>query len=72
MNEARNYALSSKRGWDKVKESTQRQEYLEQIEMLAKSSGFFSVWMHVFKDDAEVKAILLRVFKGTREEYCVY
>lgn len=69
-NEARNYALSSKRGWDKVRESAQRQEYLEQIEMLAKSSGFFSVWMYVFKDDMEVKKILLSAFKGTREKYC--
>lgn len=70
-NEARNYALSSKNGWDKVKESSQRQVYLEQIEMLAKSSGFFSVWMHVFRDDMEVKTMLLRAFKGTKAEYCI-
>lgn len=69
-NEARNYALASKLGWDKVKGSVQRQEYLEQIEMLAKSSGFFSVWMDVFKGDMEVNAMLLKAFKGTKVEYC--
>lgn len=70
-NEARNYALSSKYGWDKVRESVYRQEYLEQIEMLAKSSGFFSVWMNIFKDDMEVRAILMNAFKGTKKEYFI-
>ena len=70
-NEAHNYALDSKRGWDKVKETSEREIYLRQIEMLAKASGFFSVWMNVFKDDMEVKRILVNAFKGTREEYCL-
>jgi hypothetical protein len=68
---ARNYALSSKLGWDKVKTSADnRSDYLQQIKMLAESSGFFSVWMHVFKEDAEVNKVLLEVFKGTKKEYC--
>ena len=69
---ARNYALSSKLGWDKVKTSMDnKSDYLQQIRMLAESSGFFSVWMQVFKEDAEVKEALLEVFKGTRKEYCL-
>ena len=70
-NEARNYALDSKQGWDKVKKTSEKEIYLRQIEMLAKASGFFSVWMNVFKDDIEVKRILVNAFKGTREEYCL-
>lgn len=70
-NETRNYALDSKVGWDKVKESSNKMAYLQQIEMLAKSSGFFSVWMNVFKDDVEVKQMLITAFKGTKEEYCI-
>jgi hypothetical protein len=69
-NEARNYALESRSGWDKVKQSPEKMLYLQQIEMLAKSSGFFSVWMNVFKDDPEVKKVLIATFRGTREEYC--
>lgn len=69
-NEVRNYALNSKQGWDKVKKTSEKGTYLQQIEMLAKASGFFSVWMNVFKDDMEVKRILVNAFKGTREEYC--
>lgn len=68
--EARNYALESKAGWDKVKKSSEKMVYLQQIEMLAMASGFFSVWMNVFKDDAEVRKRLITAFKGTREEYC--
>lgn len=69
---ARNYALSSKLGWDKVKTSMEnKSDYLQQIKMLAESSGFFSVWMQVFKEDAEVKEVLLEMFKGTRKEYCL-
>lgn len=69
---ARNYALSSKLGWDKVKTSMEnRSDYLHQIRMLAESSGFFSVWMQIFKEDEEVKEVLLSVFKGTKKEYCL-
>lgn len=70
-NEARNYALDSKLGWDKVKRTPERLEYLKMIENLAKASGFFSVWMEVFKDDMEIKKMLVSVFKGTKKEYCL-
>lgn len=68
--EARNCAMESKAGWDKVKESPDRALYLSQIEMLAEATGFFSTWMSVFKDDREVLEMLVASFKGTKEEYC--
>ena len=70
-NEARNCAIGSKNGWDKVKETSDRQLYLDQIEMLAKATGFFSTWMNVFKEDQEVKSLLISTFKGTKKEYCL-
>mgnify|MGYP005805403523 FL=1 len=70
-NEARNYAEDSKAGWEKIKETKVREDYLHQIEMLAKSSGFFSVWMYVVRDDAEVKRMLVEAFKGTRADCCL-
>ena len=69
-NEARNYAQNSKAGLKKMKCFSQRQAYLEIIKSLAQASGFFSVWMEVFKDDEEVKSILINAFKGTKGEYC--
>ena len=68
-NEVRNYALESKKGWNKVKKTSQETMYLRQIEMLAKASGFFSIWMNVFQDDMEVKKMLISAFKGTKEKY---
>lgn len=70
-NEARNSALESKNGWDKVKNTDSRELFLEQIRLLAKATGFFSTWMSVFKDEAEVKKLLVEVFKGTKESYCL-
>ena len=48
-----------------------RKAYLSQTKILAQSSGFFSVWMDVFKDDDEVKNMLISAFKGTKAEYCM-
>ena len=69
-NEARNCALESKAGWDKVKDTVYREMYLKQIIMLAKSKGFFSTWMNVFSDDPEIKSVLRETFKGTKDVYC--
>ena len=69
-NEARNYALECREGWRRVKGTREKEQYLRLIKMLAQSSGFFSVWMNIFKDDAEVKKTLIIVFKGTNEEWC--
>lgn len=69
-NEARNCAIESKNGWDKVKSTEQRDIFLKQIIQLATQTGFFSTWMEIFKEDAEVKESLIIAFKGTRKEYC--
>lgn len=68
--EARNCAIESKMGLQQMASTEDRQLYLKQIEMLARSTGFFSTWMHVFSDDVEVKDMLISTFKGTKVEYC--
>lgn len=68
-NEARNYAMESKAGWEKVKETEDKEIYFKQIIRLAQATGFFSTWMEVFKDDIEVKKELVKSFKGTKEFY---
>lgn len=70
-NEVWNTAVRCKCFWNKIKKTEMKEEYLQTIEMLAKESGFFSVWMSVFKDDIEVREMLIHTFKGTRREYCV-
>ena len=69
-NEARNYAIISKNGLKKMHTYPEWEAYLEMIKNLALESGFFSVWMEIFKDDDEVKKILIGSFKGTKEEFC--
>ena len=69
-NEAYNCAVSSKEGWHKVKDTESRETYLTQIKMLAKATGFFSTWMNVFCDEADIRSVLIEVFKGTKKEYC--
>lgn len=68
-NEARNYAISSREGLKLIKGEDERKVYLELVKNLAKSSGFFSVWMEVFKDDEEIKDMLISIYSGTRREY---
>jgi uncharacterized protein (TIGR02646 family) len=36
----------------------------------AKSSGFFSIWLTVFRDHAEMCNRLIETFKGTRDSQC--
>ena len=55
----------------KMMDPSSRKAYLSQTKILAQSSGFFSVWMDVFKDDEEVKNMLISAFKGTKAEYCM-
>lgn len=69
-NEAREYAKKSKEGLKEMHTRLQREAYLEVIKALALESGFFSVWMEIFKDDEEVKKILISSFKGTKAEFC--
>lgn len=69
-NETRNYAKESKEGLSKINDCSLRADYLDLTIKLALAKGFFSVWMEVFKDDEEVKQLLISSFKGTKEEYC--
>lgn len=69
-NEARNYAIGSKKGLEMIKTPSERKMYISTIKNLALASGFFSVWMEVFQDDEEIKQILITSFQGTKEEYC--
>lgn len=68
--EARNCAIESKKGLQHITSIEDRQLYLKRIEMLARSTGFFSTWMSIFNDDIEVKEILISAFKETKVEYC--
>ena len=68
--EARNCALDNRAGWEKVKQSKEKDIYLKQIGQLAKATGFFSTWMEVFQNEPEVRDLLISVFKGTRKEFC--
>lgn len=47
-------------------ETADKESYLLTIINLAKSSGFFSTWMEIFKDEEEVREALIRSFQGTR------
>lgn len=54
------------------KERLQRNNYddfKEQIVDTAKASGFWSVWMTVFKDDSGMKQRLIDSFPGTNKEF---
>lgn len=66
--EARNQALLSREGWEKIKHTSERELFFQQIIMLAKATGFFSVWMEIFKDDKEIMFGLVNAFEGTRKE----
>jgi hypothetical protein len=37
---------------------------------VAISSGFFSIWMHVFSSDPEMRNLLIDAFPGTRKSSC--
>lgn len=69
--EARNSAIHSKADWDYIKNTEYAEAYLEQMMILAKNTGFFSVWMSVFQEDNRVKNRLVQAFKGTRQEFCL-
>ncbi|MCC8102398.1 MAG: HNH endonuclease [Clostridiales bacterium] len=65
--EVRNIATGNRQAWEKVKVSSERDTYLDQIVVLALGYGFFSVWMEIFKDDDEVKNRLINAFRGTKK-----
>jgi hypothetical protein len=62
--EANNYA-------DNYKKATieDRVKFLPFLKDIAKKGGFWSIWMHAFKDFPEVQKELLLLFKGTRQTF---
>lgn len=56
------------KAWQKIKVTQFRKEYLDTIIIIAKDTGFFSIWMMVFKDDKEVRKALIDSFPGTAED----
>lgn len=57
-----------KNSWRKNGESQYEAEQLRNISYTAEQTGFFSVWMMVFKDEPKVKRVLLDTFAGTSKE----
>ena len=61
-------AESYKNSWRKNGESEYEEEQLKNICYTAEQTGFFSIWMMVFKDEPKVKRVLLDAFTGTAKE----
>ena len=61
-------AEDSRHAWLKMKDSEFKEDELKQIVTMATQTGFFSIWMMVFKDDSEVKCELIKAFPGTAAE----
>lgn len=51
--------------WQNAKENGNCEDVKNIILELATSSGFFSVWMNVFRDDSDMKIGFISVFTGT-------
>lgn len=67
--EAYNIAVESLEGWEGIKAQEDKKSYLKQTLRLAKSVGFFSVWMEVFKEHKDVQKRLIEGFDGTKKDY---
>lgn len=67
--EAYNIAVESLEGWEGIKAQEDKESYLKQTLRLAKSVGFFSVWMEVFKEHKDVQKRLIEGFDGTKKDY---
>jgi hypothetical protein len=64
-NNTYNKALEYCRDWQKHKHSKFKEQFLKSISDLARSEGFFSIWMRVFEKETEVKRLLINTFVGT-------
>ncbi len=67
--EAYNSAEESLGDWKKIQDKADKELFLNQTLRLAKATGFFSVWMEVFKDFKEVQKRLIAEFEGTNTAY---
>lgn len=61
-------AEESKAAWQKMKGTDFEDDQLKNITIMAKSCGFFSVWMMVFKEEKKVKKSLIKAFRGTASD----
>lgn len=61
-------AESYRDSWRKNGESEYEADQLRNIRYTAEQTGFFSIWMMVFKDEPKVKRVLLDAFAGTAKE----
>ncbi|MFM7664504.1 MAG: hypothetical protein ACKO68_08245 [Bacteroidota bacterium] len=43
---------------------------IDAVVLLAQATGFFSVWMEVFRDDPSIRNRLIDAFPGTRDSGC--
>ena len=55
---------------DGIVEHPHNEVVMSTVIALARKTGYFSIWMSVFSDDAEVRNRLVNAFPGTRESGC--
>jgi hypothetical protein len=63
--EAFGLAANSHVDWLEMKGTEYRHKIIQSIKDIASNTGFFSTWMMVFKNEAEIKNELINVFTGT-------
>lgn len=67
--------LNRREAWDMAVRAKDRlarcpsDDMKEQIIETVQAKGFWSIWMTVFKDDADMQARLIAALRGTRTEY---
>lgn len=59
-------AERSKSSWDKIKGTPFEKAEIQAIIDMATETGFFSVWMNVFREDEQIKRVLIQNFPGTK------
>jgi uncharacterized protein (TIGR02646 family) len=62
--------LQAERSKKHIVKSPNNHVLKEQVTDTAKYCGFFSIWMKVFEDDADMRNRLIDAFAGTRESGC--
>ena len=68
-NEAFKVASYSLENWKRLKETDDKEAMKSQIVMTAMGYGFFSVWLEVFKEESEMKNVLIAAFPGTEMDF---
>ncbi len=61
-------AKESLHDWVILKETEYKDLSINNIRRCAVSSGFFSVWMTVFRNEVEIKNLIIEVFMGTAKD----